>query len=352
MRTAIPYTFTVVHQQPGKRKPTTSTMSGHVYAEVPEIGREELSPVLSWTSVNINREGCLRTCAEWNGRLFIPVMDYFGNIMDSLPENASNSLGNAYFACEILGKNGLSKSEESILMSVSAEPGTGPYSVKPITVIETNQRHHEKIAQKCANGLLLVDQVVWREVPSVMLSLSPAPFDNAIKLSVSFGAHGFDCVADGLDVPCFEPELWTRNFSLSEMERLRWHAGGLSLWGLDSRIAVLGEEPNPVDSEADYRQRALRYVLHKTHDVIGNLSVTNMENWLMMREAYETAYKVGTPVSDEVIETLARFIPAIEDARVRSNMERSLDIIETYREDPYRVPRQLSATSVCDISLP
>lgn len=341
MNVSLPFPFTVRYKQAGKANPSTTHGVGYVNATVPELAWYEVRTVAEWTKYGIGDQvGIRHRCISYNGDLYVSVRNERGDTLSRLPAHAGAWMSDPAFGFDVMGRELLSGGEETAMRNALL---TDAKSVsKWAGIIETNETQNRSIAQRCVNSLIYADGQVWRKVPWIALELGPYLDDFHVEVAV--GKTGFDDRGTELSAKLFQPPGNARRFGLREMDRVRAHTQGRHLWFRFSNLVAQLCAPE-IDSEEDFLLRCARYAVNKAADDVGELPAAAVNDWLAMRDAYESF--VGNEANglpDDLGETLRRFVPHIQDERARQQMEEAMDLLDVY--DAERKPETKQGLSV------
>ncbi|MDW9481355.1 hypothetical protein GOB57_22165 [Sinorhizobium meliloti] len=324
MNTTLPYTFTVRYLQPDKTAASTTHMVGYVTAEVPDLFWSDVTLVAEW--INRVRSGVRRRCVSYEGSLYVSLHKGREGKLYRLPKSVGDPLPEPSYGFEIMGKGVLSRGEENLLSKAFMSDAKSQARLSG--VIETNQRRNEAIARQCANSLLFVDGQVWKKVPWIALELSK--FLDDFKVDVAHGATGFDDPGGDISVKLFQEPACVRRFSLDAIERVQSHSKGRDLLTSFRGLVTSAEVPE-INSEEEFLLRCARYAVRKTLDDVGEMSPEAVNDWLWLRDAYESHVRDrrnGLP--DDLGDTIRRFTPHIADERPRDHMKEAIAVLDVY----------------------
>jgi hypothetical protein len=327
MITSLPFAFTVRYQQPGKKNPSKTHMVGYVNAKVPELAWHEVRLVAEWVKNGMGREpGVRHRCISYNDGLYVSVRNESGDTLARLPAFAGDWLSDLAFGFDILGHEMLSRGEEDLLRDALLTDAKSAPRFGIGGIIDTTEKRNRGIAQQCVNSLIYADGQVWKKVPWIALELGP--FLNELKVEVAVGKTGFDDPGSDITVKLFQPPGGVRRFGLRDIEQVRDHAGGRQLLFSYKNLVAQPNAPE-IDSEEDFLSRCARFSVQKAAGDVGDLPSYAVDDWLAMREAYES-FVQGNGLPSELGDTIRRFVEHIQDDRARIQMEEAMSILDVY----------------------
>ena len=339
MITSLPFAFTVRYRQSGKTSPSTTHMVGYVNAKVPDLAWHEVQVVAEWVKYGIgDLAGVRHKCISYNGGLYVSVRNERGDTLSRLPSYAGDWLSDQAFGFDIMGREMLTGGEENAMRNALLNDAKSVPRFGIAGIMETNEKRNREIAQQCVNSLIYADGHVWKKVPWIALQLGPYLDDFHVEVAV--GKTGFDDRGADLSTKLFQAPISVRQFGLREIERVRAHTRGNHLWFRFKNLVAQPDAPE-IDSEEDFLLRCARYSVNKAADDVGNLPADAVNDWLAMRDAYESYVRDNANgLPDDIGDTLRRFAPHILDDRARQYMEEAMDVLDLYDAERITVSNQ------------
>ncbi|MCZ7861110.1 hypothetical protein O9X98_06790 [Agrobacterium salinitolerans] len=329
MITSLPFAFTVRYRQQGKASLSTTHNVGYVNAKVPELAWYEVRTVAEWTKYGIGDQvGVRHKCISYNGGLYVSVRNERGDTLSRLPAYAGDWISDPAFGFDIMGREMLSGGEEDAMRTALLNDARRVPRFGIAGIVETNEKRNRAIAQHCVNSLIYAGGDVWKKVPWIALQLGPYLDDFHVEVAV--GKTGFDDRGTDLSAKLFEAPGNARRFGLREIERVRAHTQGNQLWFRFRNLIAQPDAPE-IDSEEDFLLRCAKYAVNKAADDVGELPTGAVNDWLAMRDAYESYIRdSANGLPDDIGGTLRRFVPHIQDDRARQYMEEAMVVLDVY----------------------
>lgn len=338
MHINLPFVFDTTYRNPATGKPSTTTASSSVQAEVPEVSFNDVEPAAQWA------EGpFVEKVVGWNGNIYrpanaaadAPVLDReLQNIWPMASGGHANSID------RIFGSPSWVTSAGKILKKALNDEPT-PLRLSRGTEILSSTEHRERAsAQYLVDGLLMVDRVVWHRVPGMQFVLIPSidlPSPNFGIVAAPYG-HSLTSLLHG-DLAGIQNPTLRRLFGLDQMELAA--AQGFELrTGLHS-IEVLRPDLLAYDGQSAFGARLMNYACRSLIDRVGQMDSGRISAYLSMREAVAAWYGPhNTTISTADIEELWAFQDSETDPK--GWIRKGCEIIEVYRSastTPYGGPK-------------
>ncbi len=327
MRIHLPFTFDTTHLKAATGKPSTTTASSSVQADVPEVAIRDVELAARWVE-----DGHVQKVVGWNGGIYRPANDardpmVWGRELVSLWPLADGRHANSLD--RILGFPQMWTSAGKILKKAFVEGTATPSRLpKGAEILSSTEDHERASAQDIADGFLLVDEIVWQRVPAMQFHLTPAIDYPAPNFGISAAPYGHTLLSllhgnEGTKDPTF-----THPFGMDQLELAAQH--GVELRPRFSSLEVFRPDLLAYDGQSAFAACLMNYACRTLADRIGQLEPDQIGAYLTIREAVDAWYGPNnTAVSEEAIDGLWAFQDGKTDPK--GWIRKGREIINLYR---------------------
>lgn len=326
MRIHLPFTFDTTYLNAATGKPSTTTESSEVLADVPEVTIRDVELAAQWVE-----DGYVEKVVGWNGGIYRPANDardpmVWGRELVALWPLADGRHANSLD--RILGWPSLWTSAGKILKKAFEGNATPSRLSKGAEVLSSTESRERASAQHIADGFLLVDEVVWQRVPAMQFLLAPDIDHPAPNFGISPAPYGHSLISllhggDGTKDPTFD-----RPFGMGQLELTEKH--GVELRARFRMLEVFRPDLLAYDGQSAFAARLMNYACRTLADRIGQLELDQIRAYVAMREAVAEWYgPSNTMVTDEAIDGLWVFQDGETDPK--GWIRKGREIIDVYR---------------------
>nr|WP_250807411.1 hypothetical protein [Neorhizobium tomejilense] len=330
MHINLPFTYTVLHRPNGGDKTSKTSAAGMVSSEVPELSRDDVVLAARW-QVNMTP----REIVYWDGNLYRPANPHEEPVVDRA---AFEDLGwplahpaHMASATRIFGFPDWWSNSGKVLKSALGGKDKRLRIPDKSEIASTTFDADQAVAQGIADGLLLIDQVLWHRIPGVIFSLSESLDDVRPNLFISAPPYGHYKQSILIGMGGTQNPTVSRYFSLDEIDAVAHHTAETRADFADLEIFI--PEATAYDGEGEFTARIMNSAVRNSAYRAGEMDDHEIGLWLKMREAVAGWY--GSPsarIETSATEALFEFTAMNKHNDPAGWLRNGCKVIELYRD--------------------
>lgn len=333
MHVSLPFVYQITHQKPGKPKATTSAAFDMVSAEVPEVGRSDVSIAAKWDRT-LNGGLVTESVIARNGDLFtnsgISRDDLDGRHNGRLNgENMRLIYGMPYYG-----------SVEGKLLLKALSGDQPPRSLpKAPDITSTTLQHDQVEAQDMVDGLLIIEGEVWHRIPALVLHFHQFRPTDACELSIAPSPYGQGKAAILGGMVGIQSPVFTRYFGINEIDEALAHAGDSDVVRHFQNLEVQQPDLLAFDGQSEFAARIMNSAVRTNEYRAGEMGDREIFLWMRMRDAVAGWYGIpSVPLGEDDVDALYEFCALTPKSHMNEWPRRGCEILDIYRSFLDRSP--------------
>ncbi|MCV9964266.1 hypothetical protein OIU34_20480 [Pararhizobium sp. BT-229] len=333
MHVTLPFVYQITHQKPGKPKATTSAAFDMVSADIPEVGRSDVSLAAKWDRT-LNG-GLVTDCViTLNGDLFMKS----GISRDDL-EGRHNGRLNGENMRLIYGMPYYGSVEGKLLLKALSGEQPPRGLPKSADITSTTLQHDQVEAQNMIDGLLIVEGEVWHRIPALVLHFHQFRPTDACELSIAPPPYGHGKAGILSGMVGIQSPVFTRFFSINEIDQALTHAGDNEVVRHFLNLEVHQPDLLAFDGRSEFAARIMNSAVRTNEYRAGEMGDPEITLWMRMRDVVAGWYGIPSiPITDEDVAALYEFCAMTPKSHMNEWPRRGCEILDVYRADLKRPP--------------